>query len=51
MDRKAEKRDRDFRNLVGHIGMRGVPARINRHTGKPHEHAREIARNLRKAAA
>jgi len=25
--------------------------RINRHTGKPHEHAREIARNQRRAAA
>jgi len=25
-----------------------VPASINRHTGEPHEHKREIARNLRK---
>lgn len=24
--------------------------KINRHTGKPHEHKREIARNLRQAA-
>ena len=27
-----------------------VPASINRHTGKPHEHRREIARNLRRSA-
>ena len=27
-----------------------VPASINRHTGKPHEHRREIARNLKRAA-
>lgn len=26
------------------------PASINRHTGKPHEHRREIARNLSRAA-
>lgn len=26
-----------------------IPASINRHTGKPHEHKREIARNLRRA--
>lgn len=25
--------------------------RINRHTGKPHEHRREIARNLKRATA
>lgn len=33
-------------------GPRGpfVPASINRHTGKPHEHQREIARRLRQAA-
>jgi len=24
-----------------------IPANINRHTGKPHEHKREIARRLR----
>lgn len=51
MARKAKKRDRDFRNLVGRIGMKGVPASINRHTGKPHEHRREIARNLKRKAA
>lgn len=28
----------------------GVPAGINRHTGKPHEHKREIARRKRQAA-
>lgn len=27
----------------------GNSAAINRHTGKPHEHKREIARNLRRA--
>lgn len=29
--------------------MKGVPASINRNTGKPHEHKREIARRLRQA--
>lgn len=28
----------------------GIPANINRHTGKPHQHAREIARRLRQQA-
>jgi len=28
-----------------------VPANINRHTGRPHEHKREIARRLRQAGA
>lgn len=27
-----------------------VPANINRHTGRPHEHKREIARRQRQAA-
>lgn len=30
--------------------MVGVPANINRHTGKPHEHKREIARRQRQLA-
>lgn len=29
-------------------GNPGSIAKVNRHTGKPHEHAREIARNERK---
>lgn len=29
---------------------KGSIATANRHTGKPHEHKREIARNVRKAA-
>lgn len=29
---------------------RGHNPKINRHTGKPHEHKREIARNLKRAA-
>ena len=35
----------------GWRGNRGkfVPAGINRHTGKPHEHKREIARRTRQA--
>lgn len=28
----------------------GTPASINRHTGKPHEHRREIARRARQSA-
>lgn len=44
MDRKAEARaSRSFR-------PRGVyPASINRNTGQPHEHKREIARRARQA--
>ena len=30
--------------------MVGFPANINRHTGEPHEHKREIARRLRQIA-
>jgi hypothetical protein len=41
----------DARRMFNYYGspaqMRGYPANINRHTGKPHEHRREIARNLR----
>lgn len=31
--------------------MIGYPAGINRHTGQPHEHRREMARRVRQAAA
>ena len=30
--------------------LKGFPASINRHTGKPHEHKRAIARRLRQLA-
>jgi hypothetical protein len=30
---------------------RGAIAKLNRHTGRPHEHKREIARRTRQAAA
>lgn len=46
MARKSKQRDLNYRNQIGRIGMVGVPSRINRHTGKPHEHRREIARNV-----
>ena len=32
---------------TGSTKMIGVPANINRHAGKPHEHARANARNLK----
>ncbi len=42
---RADQR-RQF-NLRGNPArMIGFPANINRHTGKPHEHKREIARRL-----
>lgn len=34
-----------WRNIRGKF----IPASINRHTGKPHEHKREIARRTRQA--
>lgn len=41
------------RAMKGHAnnGHCNFDPRINRHTGKPHEHRREIARNLKRAAA
>lgn len=41
------------RAMTGHAnnGKSRFDPRINRHTGKPHEHRREIARNLKRAAA
>lgn len=35
------------RRPAGWRNVGGVPANINRHTGRPHEHKREIARRLR----
>ena len=40
----AEKAD-IYKNWVS---TPGIPANINRHTGLPHEHKQEIARNLAK---
>lgn len=41
-----------FPDIIRHNALRyAVPASINRRTMKPHEHKREIARNLRKAGA
>lgn len=37
------------RTFSGKIAKDFLPASINRHTVKPHEHKREIARNLRRA--
>lgn len=34
-----------------HLPANFTPANINRHTGKPHEHKREIARRKRQAGA
>lgn len=41
------------RAMTGHAnnGKSRFNPSINRHTGKPHEHRREIARNLRKVTA
>lgn len=41
------------RAMKGHAnnGASRFDPRINRHTGKPHEHRREIARNLKRQAA
>lgn len=38
--------------MTGHSrsGASRFDPKINRHTGKPHEHCREIARNLARAA-
>lgn len=36
--------------MVKRYGSTGFDPRINRHTGKPHEHKREIARRLRQQA-
>lgn len=51
MAHKAEVRAAIYngRNFQWQNWKHGVPANINRHTGKPHENEREIARNLRKA--
>lgn len=33
------------------LGRSGSVSNFNRHTGKPHEHKREIARNLKRLSA
>lgn len=52
-DRKAGERDKILVMSRNEIRRRFGPsiARINRHTGKPHEHAQAIARRLRQAEA
>lgn len=40
---------RYYDRRTGKAVMYGAPASINRHTGKPHEHKREIARRKRQA--
>lgn len=50
MNKRKALRDAMHAGGVGMIGLRGVAASINRHTGKPHLHAREIARRLARAA-
>lgn len=39
------------RHKPNHAAGGNSIARLNRHTGKPHEHKREIARRLRQQAA
>lgn len=39
------------KSSVGRYRWDGIPAWMNRHTRKPHEHKREIARRQRQAAA
>jgi hypothetical protein len=35
---------------IPHQTLKGCPASINRHTGEPHRHSREIARRKRQKA-
>lgn len=39
------------RSRDGRLPRGFIPANINRHTGKPHQHKREIARRQRQAGA
>lgn len=51
--RAARRREQFGRNVVSDftIPRSWLPARINRHTGAPHEHKQEIARRLRQQAS
>lgn len=47
---EARRARRGLRHYPGGA-LQGFPASINRHTGKPHEHARAKARRLRQIGA
>lgn len=47
---KAKMARKATRVVRPDLRRNALPARINRHTGRPHEHKREIARRMRQSA-